>query len=319
MKKYVFLVVSLGFLCFLSCVPAKEYKALKDDYAEMSKANSQLKSQLENYKEKQARLSDKIAELEAKKQEFVIAKQAFQRKEKALQEKYRALADSYDALQANSSSALAENADQNRALLAKIEKKKAALNAEKTRLKKMQKDLKAREQQIERLEGIIAAKENQMKSLKKEISAALTDFEGKGLTVYRKNGKVHVSMENKLLFSSGSWTVNSRGREAVKQLGKVLAQNPDIHVLIVGHTDDVPYRGSGSLKDNWDLSAKRATAVVRILLQNNRINPKQLTAAGRSKFLPVAPNATAEGRAKNRRIEVILTPEWEKLNKLLRE
>jgi len=158
-----------------------------------------------------------------------------------------------------------------------------------------------------------------MTALKDAISRALTDFEGKGLTVEQRNGKVYVSMENKLLFESGSWAVNSEGRRAVEQLGTVLADNPDIAVLIEGHTDNVPYSGNSVLTSNWDLSTKRATSIVTILRANPYINPENLTAAGRGEYAPIATNETSEGRAKNRRIEVILTPKLDELSKLLND
>ncbi|MFZ0490966.1 MAG: OmpA family protein, partial [Salegentibacter sp.] len=232
---------------------------------------------------------------------------------------YENLKNSYDALEQNSSAAIAENSRQNRELLAELEEKEGALTKEQARLDKLQRDLESRSRRIDDLERVIAAKDAKMNALKNAISKALTNFEGKGLTVEQRNGKVYVSMENKLLFDSGSWAVNSEGRKAVRQLGEVLAENPDIAVLIEGHTDNVPYSGSGQLKDNWDLSTKRATAIVQILRENNNIDPKNLTAAGRGEYAPVATNDTAEGRAKNRRIEVILTPKLDEITKLLQE
>ena len=229
------------------------------------------------------------------------------------------LTSSYDALAANSSSAIDENSKRNRELLAELEEKGKALRAEQQRLEKLQKDLAARSSRIDELEGLIAAKDAKMNALKTAVSNALTNFEGKGLTVEQRDGKVYVSMENKLLFSSGSWAVNSEGRKAVQQLGQVLAQNPDIAVLIEGHTDNVPYGGTGQLTDNWDLSTKRATSIVQILRENSGIDPSNLTAAGRGEFAPVASNQTAEGKAKNRRIEVILTPKLDEINELLKE
>ena len=155
--------------------------------------------------------------------------------------------------------------------------------------------------------------------LKDAISKALTNFEGKGLTVEQRDGKVYVSMENKLLFQSGSWSVGTEGRKAVQQLGSVLADNPDIAILIEGHTDDDPYKGNAQLSGNWDLSTKRATAIVNILRENASINPENLTAAGRGEYAPIASNDTAEGKAKNRRIEVILTPKLDEISKLLND
>ena len=153
--------------------------------------------------------------------------------------------------------------------------------------------------------------------LKESLSDALLNFEGKGLTVKQRNGKVYISMENKLLFKSGKWDIESEGKKALTQLSRVLEKNPDISILIEGHTDNVPFTSIGDVESNWDLSTKRATAVVKILLKNNQILPQNLTAAGRSEYLPIAPNSSKEGRASNRRIEVILSPSLEKITKLL--
>uniref|UniRef100_UPI00356AF5D2 OmpA/MotB family protein n=1 Tax=Lutibacter sp. TaxID=1925666 RepID=UPI00356AF5D2 len=198
-----------------------------------------------------------------------------------------------------------------------LEAKELKLAAENSRLEKLQKELKQRSEQIDELQGLINAKEAQMQQLKNAISNALHNFEGKGLTVVHKNGKIYVSMENKLLFNSGSWAVGVEGKKAVEQLANVLAENKDINVLIEGHTDDVPYTGT-TLIDNWDLSVKRATAIVRIL-ENKGVTPTQITAAGRSEFVPVDTNKTAEGKAKNRRIEIILAPNLDQISKLLKD
>jgi chemotaxis protein MotB len=124
-------------------------------------------------------------------------------------------------------------------------------------------------------------------------------------------------MENKLLFKSGSWAIGSDGRTAIEQLGTVLADNPDIAVLIEGHTDNDPFSSGGQIANNWDLSTKRATAIVQILNENEAINPESLTAAGRGEFAPIDSNETTEGKAKNRRIEVVLTPKLDEISKLL--
>ena len=200
-----------------------------------------------------------------------------------------------------------------------LEAKEKALAEEQSRLEKLQKDLASRSQRVDELESLIADKEQKMNNLRENLSKALTNFEGKGLTVEQRDGKVYVSMENKLLFSSGSWSVGSEGKKAVAELGKVLAQNPDIAVSIEGHTDDDPYRGTGQLTDNWDLSTKRATEVLKLLLKNNDIDPQNLTAAGKGEHAPVATNETADGKAKNRRIEVVLTPKLDEISNMLNE
>ncbi|MGB8705635.1 MAG: OmpA family protein [Gillisia sp.] len=301
---------------FTSCVSSKVYNDLQSKYDKEQEKNASLNSELQQERAENLR---KISELKDEYAALSSQKEELQKKIEDLQKDYQDLQNSYDALDKTSSSALSENSKRNRQLLAELEEKENNLVAEQQRLEKLEKDLNARGKRIDELEGIIAAKDAKMNALKNAVSDALTNFEGKGLTVEQRNGKVYVSMENKLLFDSGSWAVNKDGKEAVEQLGQVLAQNPDISVLIEGHTDNVPYGGKGELKDNWDLSTKRATAIVHILQENKGIDAQNLTAAGRGEFAPVASNETPEGRAKNRRIEVILTPKLDEISRALNE
>lgn len=178
-------------------------------------------------------------------------------------------------------------------------------------------ELKKEIDRVNELERLVFEKEQNMNNLKKKLSDALLNFEGNGLTVEKRNGKVYVSMENKLLFKSGSWTVGSEGEDAINQLSNVLAENPEINVLIEGHTDNIPYKGKGSIENNWDLSTKRATAIVKLILKNDQIIPQNLTAAGRGEFLPIGPNSSEKGKSANRRIEVILTPQLSTISELL--
>ncbi|MBT0606911.1 OmpA/MotB family protein [Aequorivita echinoideorum] len=301
-----------------SCVSSKIYEDLKAKNEMLKAENETLMSRLN---EKNGGNSNQysVANLQKEIEKLNSEKSRLAMDLAAAESNYQRMKDSYDALEENSSSALTDNLALNRDLLVKLEEKEKALAAESVRLEKLQRDLAARSARVEELEGIIASKDAKMKSLKDAISAALTNFEGNGLTVEQRDGKVYVSMENKLLFESGSWAVGTRGREAVMELGKVLAKNPEIAVLIEGHTDNVPYGGSGNIENNWDLSTKRATAIVQILTENGSIPKENLTAAGRGEFSPVMPNTSAEGKAKNRRIEVVLTPKLDEINKLLNE
>jgi chemotaxis protein MotB len=131
-----------------------------------------------------------------------------------------------------------------------------------------------------------------------------------------KNGKVYISMSDKLLFKSGSAAVEDAGKEAIKKLADVLNKNPDIDVLIEGHTDNIPIKTAKN-EDNWALSADRALSIVRLLSDVNGVKPKRLVAAGRGEYFPKADNSTPEGRAKNRRTEIILTPKLDELYKLI--
>ena len=137
------------------------------------------------------------------------------------------------------------------------------------------------------------------------------------LAVEMKNGKVYVSLEEQLLFKSGSTVVDPKGVSAIKKLAEVLAVNPDINIMVEGHTDDVPYISSTSIQDNWDLSVKRATAIVRILMENSRIEGSRIIASGRSKYQPVIDSKAPDARKKNRRTEIILTPKLDELFQIL--
>jgi len=192
-----------------------------------------------------------------------------------------------------------------------------ALNNQKRDLENLTAELKKREHRVAELEGVLRKKDEAVNELKKKVSDALLGFEGKGLSVTQKNGKVYVSMEENLLFASGSTTVEAKGVEALKKVAKVLEQNADINVLIEGHTDDVPMNGKGDIKDNWDLSVMRATSIVKIMTKYSSIDPKRLTAAGRGEYSPLDPSKNADARKKNRRTEIILTPKLDELFKVL--
>lgn len=304
-----------------SCVSKKIYQDLENKYADLKKEHNTLsdenttlktdKNQLEADKNRLQTELDKVkAERDKLASEYAATKKNLDN-----------LKASYAALEKDSNDALDANIKKNRELLAQLEAKEKALAAEQERLNKLKKDLEASSSRLADLEKMIADKEALMNKLKETLSKSLKAFEGKGLTVENRNGKVYVSMENKLLFESGSWTVGAEGKKAVKLVGDVLGQNPDISVLIEGHTDNDKITGTigGGVENNWDLSTKRATAIVNILSENKAIDKRNLTAAGRGEYAPLMSNETAEGKAKNRRIEIILTPKLDEISKMLNE
>ena len=316
-KRISFLVLTVGLLS--SCVSKKIYTDLEDKYTDLKKENRSLNDQVEKLeKEKNIVLND-LNSMAAQYDKAIEELNQLKSEIAATQSNLDNLKASYEALEKNSSAEIAKNSKKNRELLAQLEAKEQALASENARLEKLKKELEDRSKRVAELENVIATKDANMKALKDAISKALTNFEGKGLTVEQRDGKVYVSMENKLLFKSGSWSVGSEGRKAVQQLANVLAENPDIAILIEGHTDNVPYKGNAQLSGNWDLSTKRATAIVNILRENTSINPENLTAAGRGEYAPIASNDTSESRAKNRRIEVVLTPKLDEISKLLND
>jgi chemotaxis protein MotB len=307
--------ISLGLLVLAlstSCVSKKIYNDLETKFADLKKENRTISDENEELKKAKSQLElDKDAlskELESVKSE----REKVQADLVAANKNMDVLKASYNALEKNNDESLKANMAKNRQLLEQLAAKEKALALE-------QEKLSSNAKRLQELEDLIASKEAGMKKLKETLSKALNSFEGKGLTVEQKNGKVYVSMENKLLFSSGSWAVGSEGKKAVVEVAKVLGDNPDISVLIEGHTDDVPYAGSGAIADNWDLSTKRATAIVGILSENKKVNKQNLTAAGRGEFSPLGSNATPEGKAKNRRIEIILTPKLDEISKMLND
>lgn len=316
-KKVSLLVLTLVLLT--SCVSPKVYKDLENKYNHLKSENKTLSNQNTDLQKAKTKAENALSKLETTYNQAIADRDKLQANYNATKANYDNLKASYDALEQNSSKAIANNSKKNRELLAQLEAKEQALEAENARLAKLKKELENRSNRVAELENVIASKDAAMTKLKDAISRALTDFEGKGLTVEQRDGKVYVSMENKLLFNSGSWAVGTEGRKAVNQLGSVLGVNPDIAVLIEGHTDNVPYTGNNILTSNWDLSTKRATSIVNILRENANIHAENLTAAGRGEYAPVASNETAQGRAKNRRIEVILTPKLDELSKLLNE
>lgn len=184
-------------------------------------------------------------------------------------------------------------------------------------LEENQKQLRDREERMQELEQMLRAREEAIEAIRRQVADALLGFDGKGLSISTRDGKVYVSMDDKLLFKSGSFQIDPNGAKAVRDLAAVLAENPDINIMVEGHTDDVPYRPNGNLQDNLDLSVKRATTVTRLLLENKGITPERIVTAGRGEYLPVENAKTAEARARNRRTEIILTPKLDELMRML--
>ena len=294
MKKTVtFIIIAFS---LNACVSNRVFNDLESRYADLKTNFNQQTKTIESLNAELKDLTDK----------FVAQETALQQVEDSLnqkQQKLEQMESSLDLLKLNSETALQERITENEALLEKIAER--------------ENELADRMARVDELEGLIARQQEAMRTLKEKLSDALLNFEDKGLTVEARDGKVYVSMENKLLFQSGSWTVENEGQRAIDGLGSVLADNPDIAVLIEGHTDNVPYSGKGPLKGNWDLSTKRATAIVNQLLENPNILPQNLTAAGRGQYLPIAPNTTREGRAANRRIEVVLSPQLDEIKQII--
>jgi len=221
---------------------------------------------------------------------------------------------------------LQSNIDQLRSNIQEHEKKIADLKnqnnildqqttTQQNQLTQSEQALQQQRQRLQQLEKLLEQQRAESQGLKIKMSEALNSFNSNELTVTQKNGKVYVSLSEALLFPSGSAVVNPRGVDALAKLAAVLNLNPDISVNIEGHTDSIPMQGR--YKDNWDLSTARATSIVRILVDNYKVDPVRVEASGHSKYDPVDVNSTPEGRAKNRRTEIILSPKLDEMYKLL--
>ena len=175
-------------------------------------------------------------------------------------------------------------------------------------------EMSRKNEKVKYLQSSLKTKDSIANILKEKISTALSGFEGNGLSVEQRDGKIYVSLDEKLMFEVGKYKVSSKGCEAIKKLSDVLEKNSQINILIEGHTDN-----TGSSKINWKLSTERALAITTILLENDSIDAQRVTSAGRGQYSPIDSNKTVEGRARNRRCEIILTPKLGELMKLIKK
>jgi chemotaxis protein MotB len=192
-------------------------------------------------------------------------------------------------------------------------------NNSSTEISKLSGDLKKREQRLKEVEDVLRKRDEASNKLKEKLQNALLGFSKSGLTVEMKNGKVYVSLTDKLLFPSGSIVIDEKGKQALSQLAKVLKEQPEIIIAVEGHTDSQKINNLGQIKDNWDLSVLRSTSVVRFLTETEKVPGIRLTATGKGEFQPLEANTTPEGRSKNRRIEIVLSPKLDELYNLIKQ
>jgi len=318
-----FSVLAIISLFLTSCVPSRMYDDLNTKSLKCDEENARLKGANLEYATKQKELEQTVDELQREVKYLRTDTSTLGTGNRRLNSLYNELTASYERLVANNEKLVASSEGETKKLILQYQRTQEELIREHDSLLKREKTLSEvnaqlllREEKVKELQQILDSKDSAVKALKESVTKALLGFNNNGLTIEQKNGKVYVSLEEQLLFASGSIVIDPKGAEALKQLGKVLEKNADISVLIEGHTDNVPIKG-GDIKDNWDLSVLRATSVVRILTKNDKINPVRLTPAGRGEYLPIDAGNTSEARKKNRRIEVILTPKLDELLQVL--
>ena len=315
-----------------SCVTLKQYRNLESENESLETNMDKLKITNRELEIQQTENLSRIRVLE--KQVSKLEKQIVDERRiyNLMQQKYLKSQELYQNLLKIQNELVSGSDIETRKLLAELQRNQQelivkedylrsledSLNQKKVNLETLQQEFEAQQARLVELEYVINQKDSLMTALTSKVSEALFSFNDDELTVEMRNGMLYVSMEEKLLFKSGSFEVGDKGKDAINKLSGVLELNPDIQILIEGHTDNVPYNGASNLMiDNWDLSVKRATSIVRILMTNSNIDPTRLTAAGRSKYLAVDTNETAEGKQKNRRIEIILTPKLDELFELI--
>ncbi len=317
MKKYLFLA-SLTLLS-TACVTKAKYDEAKESEARYYDEARLCGEALSAEKDKNKELSELIEQLKTK-----ASQQTNEVNE--LSKELQRVQEDCNAMQAHNKELLdklksTKSKEEIQAMLSEIQSLQSELMQREDALFKAERALQDKQNQLElqnakitELTALIEQQAAKMQDIKNKIQNALVGYEGDGLQIESRNGRIYVSLDEKLLFQSGKWNVDARGKKAIQQLSTVLAANKDIDVLVEGHTDNVPYGGNGNIIDNWDLSVKRATAIVRILLENKDLEASRVMAAGRGEFNPIDTANTKEARQKNRRTEIILTP---KLTELL--
>ncbi|TRX72501.1 OmpA family protein [Carboxylicivirga sp. M1479] len=332
-----FLNIILILLLASACVPLKQFDEIKDE-------NELLSDEAEEATQENDALKVQNRELESDLNRYKNKVELLARDTARLGRQNRRLQRRYDDLNANYADVLGglkatstKDVD-NKKLLSFLQQlqedlqkreddlmnaeqalidKKRNLREAQQELETAQNELSEKNQRLAELEALLNKKDDAMHALKSSISNALTGFSSDELQVYMKNGKVYVSLEEKLLFPSGRYDVNEEGQRALKKIGRVLENNNDINIVVEGHTDNIPYRGKAELQDNWDLSVKRATSVVRILISNSKLPPSRITAAGRGEHIPLVNGKDTASLQRNRRTEIILTPRWSEVLDLL--
>ena len=321
-----------------ACVPSKQFQELKEKNEAIVAERDSVKSLNEDLTVKSTELEAQVEELNKKLETEAGTKSVIRDSAMFYKKQYKVFKTMYDDLNDEQEKQTTKDESEMRQLMADLQVSKQDLLEKERILKEKQQELDERDailvaldsnlnmqrrelaeknRRVQELETILNQKDSSVRALKQKISQALLGFEDKGLTVEQRNGKVYVTMDEKLLFKSGKWDVDPKGQAALKQIAGVLAANTDVNIMIEGHTDDVPMKGTGDIQDNWDLSAKRATTIVKLLVNEGKIDGKRISAAGRSQYSPIDPAKTSEARAKNRRTEIILTPKLDEIFRIL--
>lgn len=318
MKRFL-IILALGVLTLSSCVTARQFQELETDKVALEAVNDDLVRSNENIKTENKELEAKIAGMKEKTDALESDTTILGTSLRHMRGQYDKINELNEILSTKNSAMLNEQVEENRQLLATLNAKelklqkmeddldqiKKDLDLKESTLNELGEELESRSQRLVELETLLAEKDAAANALKDKVAKALLSFKDKGLTVEEKDGKVYVKMEANLLFPSGSTQINAEGKTALIDLAKAIQDQKDLEIVVEGHTDIDKLTSSVIPRDNWELSVLRATAVVKMMVDNTEIAPSQLSATGRSEYHPVDPN----DKSKNRRIEIVLSPD----------
>ncbi len=316
--RFTLLLVSALFFILTSCVPTRKYEDLQMSNRRLAE---EFRQNTEDLKTTRAGLTDvqqQLTTLKAERQQTLDDLATARQRYTELDRTNRDLLDRYDRLLAENSRQLQVAGGTNQELTTRVAaqqeelaRRERELQTNQARLSELERELQVREARVAELTAAINEKDARLKAIKSQVDAALRGFSAADLTVEERNGRIYVSLSQNLLFPSGSKTLNAQGKNALSKLAGALKSNQQINITVEGHTDT-----DGDAALNWDLSVGRATTVVKELTANG-VDPKRVTAAGRGEFFPVADNTSAAGKARNRRTEIILTPQLDALYNLI--
>jgi len=320
MKKIIYICAFITLSASLSsCLVAKKkfdeqaalLKKCQDDKRDCNEKLDKANEDIKNLNDQLAKLTAEIEDLKSKNMSLTEKGERLKKANDDAAKMYDDLKNEYEKLGKSSSK-------EKEKLSLALAEKEAALNQKQAELQKLADQLAEREKRVKELESLMAKKDAALADLKKRITDALTGFSSDELKVTQKDGKVYVSLSDKLLFKSGSFAVDAKGKSAIVKVAEVLNKLTDVTIVVEGHTDNKQYtQAKGEVKNNWDLSAMRDAAVTNIIVNEGNLAPTRVVAEGHSEYYPVESNETAEGRAKNRRIELVLSPDLKEIFKIL--
>ena len=291
MKIRNYVVLGLSSVLLFSCVSQKQMRQAEAKYGELNGAYLELQGKYRTLQDEQNKCNNQVSELNTKKS--------------ALESSNADLKNQIDYLKQN-----------NNTVLNQLKDLSVVTGSQAESIKKSLENIGSKDIYIKDLQGSIARKDSLNMALVMNLKGAIGNLDDKDINIKVDKGVVYVDISDKLLFKSGSYDVTDRAKEVLGKVAKVLNAQPDIEFMVEGHTDSVAIKSNG-ISDNWDLSVKRATTVVRILQNTYGLDPKRMTAAGRGQYLPLADNTTNEGRAANRRTRIVILPQLDQFFKLL--